>query len=42
MNKLISLALTQRVLVFVAMIMLLVGGYTAFKKLPFDAFPEVS
>lgn len=42
MNKLISLALTQRVLVFVAMIMLLAGGYTAFTKLPFDAFPEVS
>ncbi|MDD5051379.1 MAG: CusA/CzcA family heavy metal efflux RND transporter [Sulfuricurvum sp.] len=42
MNKIISLALTQRILVFVAMIMLLVGGYTAFTKLPFDAFPEVS
>lgn len=42
MNKLISLALTQRVLVFVAVIMLLGGGYTAFTKLPFDAFPEVS
>lgn len=42
MNKLISLALTQRILVFVAMFMILVGGYTAYKKLPFDAFPEVS
>jgi len=42
MNKLISFALTQRVLVFVAMIMLIGAGYTAFTKLPFDAFPEVS
>lgn len=42
MNKLISFALTQRVLVFVAMVMLIGAGYTAFTKLPFDAFPEVS
>lgn len=42
MNKLISFALTQRVLVFVAMIMLIAAGYTAYTKLPFDAFPEVS
>lgn len=42
MNKLISFSLTQRVLVFVAMIMLIGAGYTAFTKLPFDAFPEVS
>ncbi|MFA6143922.1 MAG: CusA/CzcA family heavy metal efflux RND transporter [Sulfurimonas sp.] len=42
MNKLISFALTQRVLVFVAMLMLIGAGYTAFTKLPFDAFPEVS
>ncbi|MCK9374435.1 MAG: efflux RND transporter permease subunit, partial [Sulfuricurvum sp.] len=42
MNKLISFALTQRILVFVAMIMLIGAGYTAFTKLPFDAFPEVS
>jgi len=42
MNKLISFALTQRVLVFVAMLMLIGAGYTAFTKLFFDAFPEVS
>lgn len=42
MNKLISFALTQRILVFVALAMLLVAGYNAFSKLPFDAFPEVS
>lgn len=42
MNKLISFALTQRALVFVSMIMILIGGYTAYSKLPFDAFPEVS
>lgn len=42
MNKLISFALTQRILVFVAMVMLIGAGYNAFSKLPFDAFPEVS
>lgn len=42
MNKLISFALTQRILVFVAMVMLIAAGYTAYTKLPFDAFPEVS
>lgn len=42
MNRLISFALTQRILVFVAMVMLIAAGYNAFSKLPFDAFPEVS
>lgn len=42
MNKLISFALTQRILVFVAMVMLIAAGYTAYTKLPFDAFPEIS
>ncbi|MGD9969628.1 MAG: efflux RND transporter permease subunit [Sulfuricurvum sp.] len=42
MNRLISFALTQRIFVFLAMAMLIGAGYTAFTKLPFDAFPEVS
>lgn len=42
MAALIRLALTQRLLMLLAMVMLCGGGYLALKQIPIDAFPEVS
>ena len=42
MSALIRLALTQRLLMLLAMVMLCGGGYLALKQIPIDAFPEVS
>jgi len=41
-DRFISLALSQRLFVLVAMVVLGVFGVQAFKALPIDAFPEVS
>lgn len=38
----IRFALSQRILVLLAMFLLIGGGYLAFKNIPIDAFPEVS
>jgi cobalt-zinc-cadmium resistance protein CzcA len=42
MSALIRLALTQRLLMLLMTLLLIGGGYTAFKELPIDAFPDVS
>lgn len=42
MAGLISFALSQRILVLLAVALLAGGGYYAFKNIPIDAFPEVS
>lgn len=42
MARLISFALSQRVLVGLLAVLLAVGGYQAFRDLPIDAFPDVS
>ncbi|MFM8341186.1 MAG: efflux RND transporter permease subunit, partial [Methylomonas sp.] len=42
MAALIRFALTQRLLMLLAVLMLCAGGYLAFKQIPIDAFPEVS
>ena len=42
LSKLIQFALTQRLLVLVLMALLIGAGGYAFKKLPIDAFPDVS
>jgi len=42
MSKLIQFALTQRVLIMLATMLLAGFGYYAFKQLPIDAFPDVS
>ena len=42
MNRLISFALSQRVLVALLAVLLAAGGYRAFLDLPIDAFPDVS
>ncbi len=42
MAALIRLALTQRLLMLLATIVLIGAGYSAFKKIPIDAFPDVS
>ena len=42
MNHLISFALRQRLLMMIAVMLLLGGGYYAFNQIPIDAFPEVS
>lgn len=42
MAALIRFALTQRLLILLAVLMLCAGGYLAFKQIPIDAFPEVS
>ncbi len=42
MSQLIQFALTQRMLVTLATLMLAVFGYYAFTQLPIDAFPDVS
>ncbi len=40
--RLIQLALTQRLLMLLAAVLLIGGGWTAFQKTPIDAFPDVS
>ena len=42
MAGLIRFALSQRIIVLLAVILLAGGGYYAFKNIPIDAFPEVS
>jgi cobalt-zinc-cadmium resistance protein CzcA len=42
MNKLIALALSQRLLVLLVAGILAIAGYRAFVALPIDAFPDVS
>lgn len=42
MSQLIFFALTQRILVITALVLLGAGGVYAFMQLPIDAFPEVS
>lgn len=42
LSKLVEFALTQRLLVLLATLLLIVGGAYAFKNLPIDAFPDVS
>lgn len=40
--RLIQFALTQRLLMLLAMLALIGGGWLAFKATPIDAFPDVS
>ncbi len=42
MAALIRLALTQRLLMLLATMVLIGAGYSAFKQIPIDAFPDVS
>jgi heavy metal efflux system protein len=42
MASLIRFALSQRILILLAVFLLAGGGYYAFKSIPIDAFPEVS
>src|SRR4030067_2303460 len=42
LNKLIGLALKERLLIIVAAIFLIVFGIYSFQKLPIDAFPDVT
>ncbi|NOS75774.1 MAG: efflux RND transporter permease subunit, partial [Methyloglobulus sp.] len=42
MASLIRFALSQRILILLAVFLLAGGGYYAFKNIPIDAFPEVS
>lgn len=42
MARLISFALSQRVLVALLAVLLAAGGYRAFRDIPIDAFPDVS
>ena len=42
MGGLIRFALSQRILILLAVFLLAGGGYYAFKNIPIDAFPEVS
>ncbi len=42
MANLVQFALKQRVLVLLFTVLLAAGGYTAFRGLPIDAFPDVS
>ena len=42
MGGLISFALSQRLLMMIAMLLLIGAGYYAFNQIPIDAFPEVS
>jgi cobalt-zinc-cadmium resistance protein CzcA len=37
----IRFALSQRLMICLAVLLLCGGGYIAFKKIPIDAFPEV-
>ncbi len=42
MSGLIRFALTQRLLILLVTLLLIGGGYSAFKEIPIDAFPDVS
>lgn len=42
LNRLIQLALTQRILMALLTVVLIAGGWMAFKTTPIDAFPDVS
>lgn len=42
LNRLIQFALTQRIVMALATIVLIVGGWMAFQTTPIDAFPDVS
>ncbi len=42
MTSLIRFALTQRLLMLLVTLLLIGGGYSAFKEIPIDAFPDVS
>ena len=42
MNKIIDFALKNRLLITVLAIVVFVGGYFSYNKLPIDAFPDVS
>lgn len=42
MTALIRFALTQRLLMLLVTLLLIGGGYAAFKEIPIDAFPDVS
>jgi len=42
MTALIRFALTQRLLMLLVTLLLIGGGYSAFKQIPIDAFPDVS
>ena len=42
MAALIRFALTQRLLMLLATLLIIGAGYTAFKQIPIDAFPDVS
>jgi len=42
MAALIRFALTQRLLMLLVTLLLIGGGYSAFKEIPIDAFPDVS
>lgn len=42
MTALIRFALTQRLLMLLVALLLIGGGYSAFKEIPIDAFPDVS
>ena len=42
MAALIRFALTQRLLMILVTLLLIGGGYSAFKQIPIDAFPDVS
>ncbi|MGE5152413.1 MAG: efflux RND transporter permease subunit, partial [Bdellovibrio bacteriovorus] len=40
--RLIQFALTQRLLMLLAVLLLIGGGWSAFRQTPIDAFPDVS
>jgi len=42
MTAIIRFALTQRLLMLLVTLLLIGGGYSAFKEIPIDAFPDVS
>ncbi len=42
LNKMIQFALTQRLLMIMSMIILVITGWKSFQTLPIDAFPDVS
>ena len=42
MANLIRFALTQRLLMILVTLLLIGSGYSAFKQIPIDAFPDVS
>ena len=42
LSRLIQFALSQRLFVLLAGLVLMAGGWLAFKNLPIDAFPDVS